>query len=388
MAIIALNRAETFSTLVDSSTPINLITAFNLDENAAMKFTHHFTLADFNESDQEVWRKFFALLQIKESDIANLGSATFESYALRWYNSPTLAKEDGKLFLFIGSDNGDQKALRLPLVIDAEKRLIKLVNGKRELIVYFGKGDYPDPENPDNRISFPTLNIIASKSEKDKHPDMFVCRVNIRQKPNDPKDVKDGMTYYDHEAFEQATVEYDPETILQFVQELSSYTLSAPLSTLYSKLFVDKQFPTAGVCLPVYEVKAIDSEFGRSYVATVDFKNAWICGSAYQALPEFTSYYGSKKKGTQVEVPSSKIQSVMIGGSHNAGKQIATFIQQGHSPSKTNPWILWVSGPNTNKKGTVNSDFVPNHQLFRMLPPIPTIKASAPPALIALPPAK
>ena len=390
MAIVTINRAECFESLVSTDLVLNLIDKFNLDEEGSMKFHHFMEWDDFTRNDKAIWTSFLRLLGIKPEDVPNFGKVTFESYATKWYNAPVLLKESGKIVLQIGSDDRDNKAIRLPIIIDEEKKNITVISGQRKIQGYFSFNDYPDPENPDNRIKFPLFVLAASKTEREKDPekfsDVFHLRVNIRQTPADKSEIKEDVVYYNHEKFDLATREYDEKTILNFLQESKDFEPSASLSTLVSELIIGKQFPNAGICIPFYGVKPLESKFGKTFLIDVDLTQAWICGSTHKLLPNFQTWYGSKKEGTAIPVASEKVKSVMIGGKHTGASQIEVAIQNGLKPSKQHPWILWIKKPNTSKKGEVNPNFVPEHSVFTSLPAIPMIKASAPTNL--LPPVK
>lgn len=384
MAIYALNRKETFTSLVSSDTPLNLITEFNLDEESAAKFTHLMRWDDFSLSDKEIWLEFLAILGLTPDLVPNFGSATFEAYACKWYNSPVIAKEDDKLFLVIGTDDREQKAVRLPVEINKKTKdiIITTYDGRRITSAYFSKGDYPDPDDQNKRIEYPLFVLVAPEEDREKYPDIFNIRINTRNKPSDPKDVKEGIVYLDYAKFELATREFNVKVLTEFIQELQSFKTAAPLSTLLSELFISKEFPNSGICIPIYGVKSVDTEYGVSWVADTDMKQAWICGTSYKPLPTFQSWYGSKKNNTAVPVQSDKIEAIFIGGSHTAGTQIGVAVNQGKQPSKQNPWILWISAPNISAKGVLKPDFVPKHQMFVSLPPIPAIKNSAPTNLL------
>lgn len=388
-SIFNLHRAETFASICSTDKIVQLIQDFKLNEDQSLKFTHYLTWDDFSGSEKELWTEFLGILGLKPEQVPNFGSITYESYAVKWYNSPVVAKDDetGELFLYIGSSVGEIKALALPVKIDNEKWVIVTANGKKTINAYFGKGDYPNPDNPNERIDFPLFVVSAGKGERDKYPNIFNVRVNVRQKPQDQKDIKEGVEYYNHLLFESATRECDGEVVAKYIQPLLNFKPSAPLSTLFSDMIIAKEFPTQGISIPIIGVRAVPGEFGVSYSVDVDLSNAWICGmKSHTPLGEFTTYFGSKKKGTAQQVPSKVVDSIYIGSSQAGAKQIATLLESGKTPSKTEPWILWVKSPNVTRKGAIQPDFVPDHNIFSFIPPIPTLKACAPSAL--LPPAK
>lgn len=155
--------------------------------------------------------------------------------------------------------------------------------------------------------------------------------------------------------FQRAVTKGEVDKITDMIGTIQSKEY-CNIGKLFAPHFASKTFPSKGYVVPITDVEQKFSEYGGQYWLKVD------CSG----LPGYSINFGKDL------VSTSDVGTITISENHSGYRNLLSLTKNG-SPSKFQPWYLWVKG-----RGR-NDDTVPIHMIVdKLLAPLQAAKETQP----------
>lgn len=125
-------------------------------------------------------------------------------------------------------------------------------------------------------------------------------------------------------------------------------TGTAAINKLFTQAFTTGQFPKTGFVIPIYGAKVGPGQFGPQAILKADLSDV----------------FGQCVDWSSDKVQISNLSMISFSENHTGYKATVNYLARGITPSKANPWYLWVMGVGR------AVDTVPLHTLSTVLQPI------------------